>query len=193
MYERCRFQPAKLQVPLPDLHCLTEIAVHCPNFLRPYPEYLLWLDRLLLLQQQRKHFVLRASFRDYQGKPVPEHQIILDYTGPRDNEVATATTRTLQRTMLQSHHHLPHTDTQFLQARCFAGGLGGDGAERSRLTRADAQCAPQSKLPLANSRPIVNLYVSHLTEICGLHYRLAEWLKLHWSFSFPFMIYQTKK
>ena len=136
MYERCRFQPAKLQVPLPDLHCLTEIAVHCPNFLRPYPEYLLWLDRLLLLQQQRKHFVLRASFRDYQGKPVPEHQIILDYTGPRDNEVATATTRTLQRTMLQSHHHLPHTDTQFLQARCFAGGLGGDGAERSRLTRA---------------------------------------------------------
>jgi len=38
----------------------------------------------------------------------------------------------------------------------------------------DAQRAPQSKLPLANSRPIVNLYVSHLTEICGLHYRLSR-------------------
>ena len=51
-----------------------------------------------------------------------------------------------------------------------------------------------SKLPLANSRSIVNLYVSHLTEICGLCYLLAERLKLHWSFSFQFMmIYQTEK
>ena len=63
---------------------------------------------------------LTAFFQDNLGKPAPERQTILDFSGARDDGVAVASAGPMQIicTSLQTHNHASTSPLSFLQARC---------------------------------------------------------------------------